>query len=391
MHYTYLIVGGGMAGDAAVRGIREVDERGTIGMLGAEDHQPYNRPPLTKGLWKGQPEAQIWRGTAELGAEVHTGRRAVALDPRAGAVRDDRGVSYGYDTLLLATGGVPKRLPYGGDDIIYLRTFDDYRRLRAQAERTDRFTVIGGGFIGAEIAAALAMNGKRVTILFQETGLGGLLFPPALSEFLNTYYRERGVDVRPGERAAGYERRGETRILRTTSGAEIAGDGVVAGLGITPNADLATLAGLRVDGGIVVDEYLRTTDPRIFAAGDAANFYSPVLGRRLRFEHEDNANTMGQAAGRNMAGRREPYHHLPFFYSDLFDLGYEAVGDVDSALETVEDWKDPFREGVVYYLADGRVRGVLLWNVWEQVENARALIAEPGPVRPETLRGRLPA
>jgi NADPH-dependent 2,4-dienoyl-CoA reductase/sulfur reductase-like enzyme len=390
MHYTYLIIGGGMAGDAAVRGIREVDERGTVGLLGAESHQPYNRPPLTKGLWKDQPEEQIWRGTAELGAELHLGRRAVALDPRARTVRDDRGASYGYDKLLLATGGAPKRLPMGDDDIIYLRTFDDYRRLREQAARRERFIVIGGGFIGAEIAAALAINGRRVTMLFQEPGIGGLIFPSSLSAFLNTYYREKGVDVRPQEMAAGYERRGETRVLRTKSGVEIAGDGVVAGLGITPNAGLAEQAGLRVDGGIVVDEHLRTTDPAIFAAGDAANFYNPTLGHRLRSEHEDNANTMGQAAGRNMAGRMEPYHHLPFFYSDLFDLGYEAVGDVDSRLETVEDWKEPFREGVVYYLSEGRVRGVLLWNVWEQVDNARALIAEAGPHRPEALRGRLP-
>jgi NADPH-dependent 2,4-dienoyl-CoA reductase/sulfur reductase-like enzyme len=278
----------------------------------------------------------------------------------------------------------------GDDDIIYLRTFDDYRRLREQAARRERFIVIGGGFIGAEIAAALAINGRRVTMLFQEPGIGGLIFPSSLSAFLNTYYREKGVDVRPQEMAAGYERRGETRVLRTKSGVEIAGDGVVAGLGITPNAGLAEQAGLRVDGGIVVDEHLRTTDPAIFAAGDAANFYNPTLGHRLRSEHEDNANTMGQAAGRNMAGRMEPYHHLPFFYSDLFDLGYEAVGDVDSRLETVEDWKEPFREGVVYYLSEGRVRGVLLWNVWEQVDNARAVIAEAGPHRPEALRGRLP-
>ena len=390
MHYTYLIVGGGMAGDAAVRGIREVDERGTVGLLGAESHQPYNRPPLTKGLWKDQPEDQIWRGTAELGAELHLGRRAVALDPRARTVRDDRGASYGYDKLLLATGGAPKRLPFGGDDIIYLRTFDDYRRLREQTARQERFIVIGGGFIGAEIAAALTMNGKRVVVLFQGGGIGDRIFPASLSEFLNTYYREKGVDVRPGEQAAGYERRGETQILRTESGAEVAGDGVVAGLGITPNTDLAKQAGLHVDDGIVVDEHLRTTDPAIFAAGDAANFYNPALGHRLRSEHEDNANTMGQAAGRSMAGRMEPYHHLPFFYSDLFDLGYEAVGDVDSRLETVEDWKEPLREGVVYYLSEGRVRGVLLWNVWDQVDNARALIAEAGPHHPEALRGRLP-
>lgn len=391
MHYAYLIVGGGMTGDSAVRGIREVDERGSIGMLSAEAHHPYNRPPLTKGLWKGQPEEQIWRDTPGLGAEVHLRRRAVALDADGHKVTDDRGETYTYDRLLLATGGTPERLPFGGDDITYFRTFDDYRRLREESRRAKHFIVIGGGFIGSEITAALAMNGRQVTILFPEDGIGGQIFPPALARFLNDYYKEKGVDVRPGEVAAEYEQRGTTRLLRTKSGAVIEGDGVVAGLGITPNVELAKDAGLQVNDGIVVDEYLRATNPEIFAAGDVANFYNPALGHRLRVEHEDNANTMGQAAGRNMAGRTEPYHHLPFFYSDLFDLGYEAVGELDNQLEIVEDWKDPFREGVVYYLRDRRVRGVLLWNVWEQVEAARGLIAEPGPFTAKELKGRLPA
>ena len=391
MHYKYLIIGGGMTGDSAVRGIRDVDERGTIGMLCAEGHHPYNRPPLTKGLWKGQPEEQIWRDTPELGLEVHMQRRAVALDTGGRKVTDDRGETFTYGTLLLATGGSPKRLPFGGDDINYFRTFDDYRRLRAESARADRFVVLGGGFIGSEIAAALTMNGKQVTMLFPEAGIGALIFPASLSEFLNGYYREKGVDVRPGELAAGYERSGDIHILRTKSGTEIRGDGVIAGLGIAPNMDLAKDAGLQMDDGVVVDEYLRTTNPDVFAAGDVANFYNPALGHRLRVEHEDNANTMGQTAGRNMAGRSEPYHHLPFFYSDLFDLGYEAVGELNSRLQTVEDWKEPFREGVVYYLGNGRVRGVLLWNVWEQVEKARAIIAEPGPFRPQDLKGRLPA
>ena len=391
MHYTYLIVGGGMAGDSAVRGIREVDERGTIGMLCAEGHHPYNRPPLTKGLWKGQPEEQIWRGTIALGAEIHMRHRVVSLDRARRAVTDKRGETFTYDSLLLATGGAPKRLPFGEDDITYFRTFDDYRRLREQSARAGRFVVLGGGFIGSEIAAALALNGREVTMVFPEAGIGGRIFPAGLSGFLTGYYRDKGVDVRPGEVAAGLNRRGETEVLRTQSGAEISGDGVIAGLGITPNADLANAAGLTVDDGIVVDELLRTTTPEIFAAGDVASFYNPALGHRLRVEHEDAANTMGQTAGRNMAGRQEPYHHLPFFYSDLFDLGYEAVGELDSALQTVEDWKEPFREGVVYYLDDGRVRGVLLWNVWDQVGNARILIAEPGPFRPQDLKGRLPA
>ena len=174
-------------------------------------------------------------------------------------------------------------------------------------------------------------------------------------------------------------------------GREIVVDGVVAGIGLEPNIELAQSAGLKTDDGIVVDELLRTRHPDIYAAGDVAAFYSPLLGKRIRVEHEDNANSMGQAAGRNMAGLNEAYHHLPSFYSDMFELGYEAVGEVDSRLETFADWKRPNEEGVVYYLADGRVRGVLLWNVWEQVKATRELIAEPGPFTPKDLEGRLPA
>ena len=142
--------------------------------------------------------------------------------------------------------------------------------------------------------------------------------------------------------------------------------------------------------GITVDDRLRTSAPDVWAAGDVASFSNPALDKRLRVEHEDNAVTMGRAAGRNLAGADEPYEHLPFFYSDLFEFGYEAVGDLDSRLETFSDWKEPYREGVVYYLSGGRVRGVLLWNVWNQVDAARRLIAAPGPIRAEALRGRLP-
>ena len=183
----------------------------------------------------------------------------------------------------------------------------------------------------------------------------------------------------------------KTRNDQTQGDREIVADAVVAGIGIQPNVELAQAAGLEVDNGIRVDRGLRTSHPDIYAAGDVANFYNPALDQRLRVEHEDNANTMGRLAGQAMAGRTVSYDHLPSFYSDLFELGFEAVGEVDARLETVADWKEPYREGVVYYLRDGRVRGVLLWNVWEQVDSARKLIAEAGPFRAEDLRGRLPA
>ena len=388
--YPYLIIGGGMTADAAIGGIRESDPKGAIGLISAEPHPPYNRPPLSKGLWKGEPEDSIWRKTPTEGVALHLGRRAIGIDLKKKAVTDDRGTVHTFGKLLLATGGTPRRLS-DSDQVIHFRTYDDYRRLRTLADEQLQFVVVGGGFIGSEVAAALRLKDRAVTMIVPEQGLGARVFPADLSAFLVEYYREKGVAVLTGEGVARLGPRGGKFVITTTAGTDIAGDVVVAGIGIQPAVGLAEEAGLRVDNGIVVDERLRTSHPDVYAAGDVANFFSPALGARLRVEHEDNANTMGRAAGRAMAGDTQAYQHLPFFYSDLFDLGYEAVGELDSRLETVADWKEPFRQGVIYYLKEGRVRGVLLWNTWGQVDHARALIAETGPFTAAQLKGRLPA
>ncbi len=380
---TYLIVGGGMTAAAVERGVREVDAKGSITLIGDEPHRPYARPPLSKALWQGKPEESVWL-EQPAGVEVLTGRRAMSIDRAARRVADDRGESHGYRKLLLATGGSPRRLPYGEGRVIYYRTLDDYRALRAV--KGERVAVIGGGFIGSEISAALAQNGKKVSMIFPEAGVCARAFPADLTAFVTDYYRQKGVEVLAGEGVTGLDARG----VQTKSGRTVEAQAVVAGIGIAPNVDLARSAGLTVSDGIEVDEALRTSDPDIFAAGDVARFYNPALGKKLRVEHEDNANTMGAAAGRSMAGAPVRYHHLPFFYSDLFDLGYEAVGELDSRHQTFADWKTLFREGVVYYLEGGRVRGVLLWNTWGQVDHARSLIAEPGPFRGPDLKGRLP-
>jgi 3-phenylpropionate/trans-cinnamate dioxygenase ferredoxin reductase subunit len=393
-HYNYLIIGSGMTAAAAVEGIREADAAGSVGLIGAEPDPPYNRPPLTKGLWKGKPLESIWRKTEEKKATLHLGRRVEKLDPTNKRVSDDQGTVHTFDKLLLATGGSPRRLPFGGEEILYYRTLADYRRLREGTENGQRFAVIGGGFIGSEIAAALRMNRKEVVMIFPGETIGDGVFPHELGLFLNQFYREKGIVVSAGESVVGLERRGSQLALKSrgkkdSSPHEYLVDGVVAGLGIQPNTDLARAAGLKVNNGIPVDEFLRTSHADIYAAGDVAEFYNPLLNKHLRVEHEDNANTMGALAGRNMAGRSDRYDYLPFFYSDLFDLGYEAVGDLNPRLQTFADWKEPYRQGVIYYLHENRVRGALLWNVWDQVNAARRLIAEPGPIQPENLKGRI--
>ena len=387
--YKYLIVGGGMTADAAVRGIRELDSSGTIGIIGNDPNPPYNRPPLSKALWKGKALESIWRRTDEFSVDLHLGRTVRSIDATKKVVHDDQGTDYQYEKLLLATGGTPRRLPFGAGNIIYYRTLDDYQYLRELSNQREHFGVIGGGFIGSEIAAALAMNGKKVSMFFPETTIGSRIFPKELSEYLNEYFRQKGVDLIPGVQVTDLQKLDGSFEIITGEGKKVQVDGVVAGIGIQPNVDLAASAGLKVRNGIIVDEMLCTNQPDIFAAGDVAEFNNPTLGKRVRIEHEDNANTMGKQAGRNMAGANEPYHHLSYFYSDLFELGYEAVGELDSRLETFIDWKEPFKKGVIYYLDGGRVRGVLLWNVWDTVQKARELIAEPGPFTPANLKGRL--
>src|SRR5581483_1911732 len=212
---------------------------------------------------------------------------------------------------------------------------------------------------------------RDVTMVFPEPGIGWRVFPPDLAHFVTGYYRERGVEVR----AEG--------MFESSEGF----DAVVAGLGIVPRTELAEAAGLPVDNGIVVDEYGRV-EGDVFAAGDVARFPIPALGTTGRVEHEDHAYSHGRLVGRNAAGANERYEHLPFFYSDLFDLGYEAVGELDSRSSTVELWLEPNTKGIVAYVDDAkRPRGFLLWNVWDKVEPATELIRAAQPIDEETLRG----
>jgi NADPH-dependent 2,4-dienoyl-CoA reductase/sulfur reductase-like enzyme len=378
----YLIVGGGMTGDAAVKGIRELDADGSIVVVSAEAHAPYARPPLTKGLWSGADEAKIWRGTADAGVDLRLGRRIVSLDLDGRRATDDAGDEYAWEKLLLATGGRPRTIP-GAEGVVYYRTLDDYRAVQARVHEGARAVVIGGGFIGSEIAASLTANGCLVTMVFPEAGISSRVLPAELSAYVTEDYRKRGVEVLSEEtvEAAG------AGSVRTGSGRTIEADIVIAGLGLEPATDLAEAAGLEVDNGIVVDEFGRVAGHAdVFAAGDVASFPVAALGRRFRVEHEDHAKSHGRAVGANMAGGNARYDHLPFFYSDMFDLGYEAVGEVDTRLETLERWQEPNRKGIVAYLDEARrPRGFLYWNVWDHVERGRELIRAGAPIEGSAL------
>jgi 3-phenylpropionate/trans-cinnamate dioxygenase ferredoxin reductase component len=385
--YRYLIVGGGMTADAACKGIRDHDPNGSIGLFGEDPNEPYARPPLTKALWKGKPEDSIWRGTTDLGVDLHLGRTIVTLDLDGHSATDDEGTTHSYERLLLATGGTPRRVPAWDDGVIYYRTLDHYRKLRPLAHDGTRAAVIGGGFIGSELAAALTMNDCSVSIVVPEVGIGARIFPASLSEFVNGYYRDKGVDVLAEERVSGVVRDGDGYRVETESRKSVSADVVVAGLGIVPRTDLAEQSSLPVDDGIVVDDRGRVDGhDDVFAAGDVARFPATALGGLRRVEHENHANSHGRHVGANMAGADQPYDYLPYFYSDLFELGYEAIGDTDSRLEVVDEWAEPNRKGVVCYVEEGKPRGFLLWDVWDKVDRARELIAAGDPVDRAEIR-----
>ena len=270
--------------------------------------------------------------------------------------------------------------------VVYFRTVDDYRRVRELAAVEGRFVVVGGGFIGSEISAALTMNGHEVTMVFPEDAIGARIFPPELAAFVTDYYRSKGVEVLAGESVSKIETGDSARVI-LESGRILDASAVIAGLGITPATDLAETAGLPVNDGIVVDEFGRVGGrDDVYAAGDVARFPLYALGGDARVEHENHANSHGACVGANMAGERTPYHHRPFFYSDLFNLGYEAVGELDSRSETLAHWQEPNRKGVICYLGpDKRPRGFLLWDVWNRVDAARTLLLTGEPVEPATL------
>ena len=384
----YLVVGGGMTGDAACKGIRSIDAEGTIVLVGEEEHAPYARPPLSKKLWQGKDENTIWRRTDEHAVDLRLGRRIDSLDVDGRRATDDRGDTYSYKRLLLATGGRPRRFDTAAEGVIYFRTLDDYRRLREETAGGARAVVVGGGFIGSEIAAALASTGSNVTLVFPDAAIGSRLFPAELAQSLNEYYRAQRVEVLARETVSAVDGGDGGFLVTTGSGRTLEADVVVAGLGIEPRDELAAAAGLPTGNGILVDDRGRVGGREdVFAAGDVAHFPAAVLGTELRIEHEDHAKSHGKQVGANMAGADQPYDHLPFFYSDLFELGYEAVGQVDARLETLAEWREPNRKGLVSYLdGDRRPRGFLLWGIFDKVDAATELIRAGEPIDRSALR-----
>jgi len=367
--YKYVIVGGGLAGGHAAGAIRQVDSAGPLILVTQEPWKPYQRPPLSKAYLQGKAgRDKVFFRDPEFyhqnEIQVLTGVRATALEPGNHVVSLSDGRLLAYEKLLLATGGEARRLPIPGNDlqrVFTLRTIEDSEGIRAAAGPGKRALVLGSSFIGCEVAASLAMLGTEVTLAFHDSRLFDSLVPAELSEALDALYGKHGVRLLPGTVVRSLEGDNVVRRALFEDGETLEIDLVVMGAGIRLNTGLAREAGLEMGDAdaVIVDEYLRTSNPDVYAAGDIASWPDPTFGR-LRVEHWDVAKNQGQRAGRNMAGKEEPYTTLPYFFSDIFDLSFEVWGNLASWQRTV--LRGDVNEGsfaFYYFDADGRLTGVL--------------------------------
>ncbi len=367
--YKYVIVGGGLAGGRAAEGIRQVDEEGTVALVTQEPHRPYERPPLSKEYLRGEVglDRVYLEDTGyyeERGVEVLSGARAGALDPAARTVTLDDGRTLEYEKLLLATGGRARRLPMPGNDldgVFTLRTIEDAEKIRAAGGEGKQALVMGGSFIGSEVAASLKQLGTRVTMVFPESRLLERIVPVAVSNLLFGVYRDEGVVILPRTVSDALEGERKVKRARLDSGQMLDVDLVVMGVGIRLHTELAEEAGLELteQGAVIVDEQLRTSDQNIYAAGDIAAWPDPTFNERLRVEHWDVARRQGRRAGRNMAGEEKAYTALPYFFSDLFDLSFEVWGNLTSWDETVLRGSLGKGSFATYYFDQGTMVGVL--------------------------------
>lgn len=396
--YDHIIVGGGVAADKAARAIHERTPDAAVLILTRDPEGPVSRPDLTKTLWLDESTGleDIDLGTAgDTGAQLVTGVTVTAVDPSAHTVTTDGGTTVSYGTLLLATGASARTLAdaKGGADgrVTYIRSVSDYRDLRSKVSEGTRVAVVGGGYIGSEIAVALHAVGATVDIYTPDDRLLGHMFPASVTDHLEEVYADKGVTVHHGFLLDHLDTSGETLSLVPENGDATTADLVVIGFGAVLETGLAEDAGLTVeDDAVAVDASLRTSDPDIFAAGDIIEFTDPLLGRR-HVEHVDNAEQSGEIAGKNMAGDAATYDYTPLFFSDIFDDGYEAVGTLSTDLDTLEDWNDDYTAAVIYYLDGGIARGVLLWNTWDSVPKAREVMtaSAAGMLTGEDLRGAI--
>jgi 3-phenylpropionate/trans-cinnamate dioxygenase ferredoxin reductase subunit len=391
---SFVIAGGGLAAAKAAETLRDEGFDGEIVLLGAEPERPYERPPLSKGYLLGSDERDSiyvhpadWY--AQHGVDLRPGVTVTAIDRAAATVTASGPAgpeSVPYDKLLLATGASPRRLSFPGadsGDVLYLRTVADSDRLRSAFSPGTRVVIAGAGWIGLETAAAARAAGCPVTVLEPQPGALHDQLGPELGAVFAGLHRAHGVEFRFGEHAAEFR----PGLVITSGGADLGADVLVVGIGAAPNDALAADAGLEVSNGVLTDAALRTSDLNIFAAGDVANSFHPLLGRRVRVEHWANALNGGPAAARSMLGQPVVYDPVPYFYSDQYDLGMECAGlPSPGSYDRVVYRGDPKAlEFIAFWLHHGAVIAGMNVNVWDVTDDIQSLIRSARQVDPSRL------
>jgi NADPH-dependent 2,4-dienoyl-CoA reductase/sulfur reductase-like enzyme len=393
---AFVIVGASLAGAKAAETLREEGFEGAVVLIGAEEEHPYERPPLSKGYLLGKdgresifPLPDGWY--AEHDVDLRRGVTVASVDRAAHRVTLEDGQFVPYGRLLITTGASPRRLNIPGadlDGVRYLRTVGDSERLAAALRGGGQVVIAGAGWIGLETAAAAREFGCEVTVVEPESGVLRRALGPELGEVFANLHRSHGVTFRFGEGLSEVTGSGGAVTgAVTSSGAELPADTVIIAVGVLPNVGLAADARLDVDNGVVVDEALRTSDPDIFAAGDVANAFNTLLGRRIRVEHWGNALAGGPLAARSMLGRDVTYDWVPYFFSDQYDLGMETAGlpDPGSYDEVVYRGDKDSLEFISFWLADRVVVAGMNVNVWDVNEDIQALIRSGQTVDPDRL------
>ncbi|GAB3281194.1 FAD-dependent oxidoreductase [Actinocorallia lasiicapitis] len=392
---SYVIAGAGLAGAKAAQTLREEGFEGTVLLVGSEPERPYERPPLSKSVLLGrEPDDSVYVHEEifyrDHDIQLLTGTTVLSVDRERRRTRLSDGSELRYDRPLLATGDSPRRLRVPGASLAgvhTLRTLADSLALREQLREGDRHVVVvGGGWIGLETAAAAREYGNRVTIVDVESTPLHVPLGPELGARFVDLHRAKGVELVFEDGLFAIRGQGSVDHVTTSRGVELPADLVVVAVGVAPNVDLAKVAGLKVDNGVVVDASLRTSDPYVFAAGDVANAEHPLYRRHIRTEHWANALHSGPAAARSMLGRNVVYDRIPYFYSDQYDLGMEFSGFAEpGCYDRVVYRGDPASgEYVAFWLQSGRVVAGMNVNVWDVTQDIQALIrsaAEPDPAR----------
>jgi 3-phenylpropionate/trans-cinnamate dioxygenase ferredoxin reductase subunit len=389
-----VIVGAGQAGGWAAKTLRDEGFGGRVTLVGIESHPPYERPPLSKGVLAGAATVEscyLFKpdAFAALDLDFRAGVRATRIDRAARAVHLEDGSSVAYDKLILATGGEARRLPVPGGDaprVHYLRTLDESLAIRTALGPGRRLAVVGGGWIGLEVAATARKSGAAVTVLEALDRVCARAMPPSVSEFLRSLHERNGVTVRTGCGVKAIEDRAEHGLrLALGDGSTLDADAVVVGIGLVPQTGLAREAGLEVGDGILVDERCRTADPDILVAGDCANMPLACLGRRVRLESWANAQNQAIAAARSALGQDVRYDELPWFWSDQYDANVQLLG-------LPERWPEPVVRGdphgasfSLFYLEGERIAAVVSINAPRELRAAKRLMQAGKAVQPAAL------